>query len=95
LSGCPRPRGDGLGYDIEPFNRDATPLVIEIKTTGLGKHFPFYVSANEVRVSRDLGVEYHLYRVFDFARQPRLYQLAGALDQVCRLEAQSYVARVG
>jgi hypothetical protein len=49
-------------------------------TTGLGKHFPFYVSANELRV---------------FASAPRMYPLTGALDQVCRLEPQSFVARVG
>jgi len=88
-------RGDGFGYDVESFNRDGSTRVIEVKTTGLGKHFPFYVSANEVRVSRDRPADYHLYRVFDFARQPRLFQLAGALDQLCRLEPQSYVARVG
>ncbi len=30
---------------------DGSARVIEVKTTGLGKHFPFYVSANELRVS--------------------------------------------
>ncbi len=88
-------RGDGLGYDIESFNGDGSPRLIEVKTTGSGKHFPFYVTANEVRVSRDHAPRYHLYRVFDFARAPRLYQLNGALDDVCRLEASTFVARVG
>jgi hypothetical protein len=59
---------------------DGSARVIEVKTTGLGKHFTFYVSANELRV---------------FASAPRMYPLTGALDQVCRLEPQSFVARVG
>ncbi len=88
-------RGDGLGYDIESFNRDGSARVIEVKTTGLGKHFPFYVSANELRVSQQRPRDYHLYRVFNFASTPRMYPLTGALDQVCRLEPQSFVARVG
>jgi len=88
-------RGDGLGYDIESFNRDGSARVIEVKTTGLGKHFPFYVSANELRVSQQRPRDYHLYRVFNFASAPRMYPLTGALDQVCRLEPQSFVARVG
>jgi len=29
------------------------------------------------------------------ASAPRMYPLTGALDQVCRLEPQSFVARVG
>jgi len=69
--------------------------VIEVKTTGLGKHFPFYVSANELRVSQQRARDYHLYRVFNFASAPRMYPLNGALDQVCRLEPPSFVARVG
>lgn len=30
----------------------------------------------------------------NFASAPRMYPLTGALDQVCRLEQQSFVARV-
>ena len=88
-------RGDGLGYDIESFNQDGSPRLIEVKTTGLGKHFPFYVTANELRVSQERAPDYHLYRVFNFATSPRLYPLQGALDAACHLEPQSFVARVG
>ncbi len=34
-------------------------------------------------------------RVFNFASAPCMHPLTGALDQVCRLEPQSFVARVG
>jgi hypothetical protein len=76
-------RGDGLGYDIESFNRDGSARVIEE-----GR-------AIELRVSQRRSRDYHLYRVFNFASAPRMYPLTGALDQVCRLEPQSFVARVG
>jgi uncharacterized protein DUF3883 len=85
-------RGDGAGYDIASFNPDASPRLIEVKTTGLGKQFPFMLTANEVRVSeRPDG--YHLYRVFEFATAPRLYVLQGSLSERCRLEATQYRAR--
>ncbi len=51
----------------EPTTREQ---FIEVKTTGLGKHFPFYVSANEVRCSEDCPERFRLYRVFDFATEP-------------------------
>ncbi len=87
-------RGDGAGYDIASFNLDASPRLIEVKTTGLGKHFPFMVTANEVRVSERNAGEYALYRVFEFARDPRLYVLDGALSKTCRLEPTQFRARV-
>lgn len=42
-------RGDGLGYDIESFNRDGSARVIEE-----GR-------ANELRVSQQRPRDYHLY----------------------------------
>jgi hypothetical protein len=86
-------RGDGAGYDIASFNEDASPRLIEVKTTGLGKHFPFTVTANEVRVSERESGFYQLYRVFDFAVRPRLYQLPGDLRRSCNLEPTQYRAR--
>lgn len=86
-------RGDGAGYDIASFNSNASPRLIEVKTTGLGKQFPFMVTANEVRVSEREPEGYHLYRVFEFAKAPRLYVLRGSLSERCRLEATQYRAR--
>lgn len=48
--------------------------------------FSFYVTANEVRCSEDVSERYQLYRVFDFARRPRIYILLGSLRMSCRLE---------
>lgn len=88
-------RGDGAGYDIASFNADESPRLIEVKTTGLGKEFPFMVTANEVRVSERQHDRYHLYRVFDFAARARLYMLQGALSRLCDLEPTQYRARPG
>jgi hypothetical protein len=88
-------RGDGLGYDIASFNADESPRLIEVKTTGSPKEFPFYVTANEVRVSERHAASYHLYRVFRFAVAPRVFTLQGALSETCRLQATQYSARAG
>jgi hypothetical protein len=85
--------GDGLGYDIRSFEEaDDTERLLEVKATALGKFFPFYVTANEVRCSEDMAVRYHLYRVFDLSRSPRLYVLSGSLRESCRLEPTQYLA---
>ena len=86
-------RGDGAGYDIASFNADESPRLIEVKTTGAGKQFPFFVSANEVRVSGQKGDAYRLYRLFEFATRPRLYELTGPLELSCLLEPVSFRAR--
>jgi hypothetical protein len=87
--------GDGLGFDLLSFDEtDDSERFIEVKTTGLGKYFPFYVSENEVRCSEAEPGKYRLYRVFDFARAPRLYVLAGPLSAACRLTPVSYRATI-
>lgn len=79
--------GDGLGFDILSFDdADDTERMLEVKTTGLGKFFPFYVTGNEVRCSEDIPQQFHLFRVFDFGREPRLYILHGSLRELCRLD---------
>ena len=87
--------GDGLGFDLLSFDeKDESERFIEVKTTGLGKFFPFYVTDNEVRCSEAEPTKYHLYRVFDFSRSPRLYVLPGALSSVCQLTPVQYRATV-
>ncbi len=89
-----RERGDGAGYDISSFNTDESTRLIEVKTTGLAKEFPFMVTSNEVRTSEREADSFQLYRVFDFAKSPRMYVLKGSLRSTCRLEPTQYRARV-
>ena len=87
--------GDGLGFDVLSFDdQDESEKLIEVKTTGLGKFFPFYVTGNEVRCSEDMTERFHLYRVFDFGRTPRVYILTGSLMEKCRLEPTQYRATI-
>ncbi len=79
--------GDGLGFDILSFDVvDESDRMLEVKATGLGKFFPFYVSANEVRCSEDIPDQYHLFRVFNMGREPQIYILHGSLRVLCQLE---------
>ena len=87
-------RGDGAGYDIESFNVDGSTRLIEVKTTGLGKYFPFNVTVNEVRCSEACPDVFQLYRVFNFGPAARLYMLPGELSDSCNLDATQYRAFV-
>jgi len=87
--------GDGLGFDILSFDEtDESERMLEVKATGLGKFFPFYVTANELRCSADIPDQFQLFRVFDFGRSPRLYILHGSLSELCQLEPVLYKAAI-
>jgi hypothetical protein len=89
-------KGDGLGFDILSYDEtDESKRMLEVKTTGSGKFSTFYVTANEVRCSEDIPHQYHLFRVFDFGRTPRLYILHGSLKKLCQLEPILYRALIG
>ena len=87
-------QGDGAGFDILSFEKSGRERYVEVKTTKYGKETPFYVTRNEVEVSGDRGENYHLYRLFDFRRNPRLCSLQGALEHTCTLRPSVYVAEV-
>ncbi len=79
--------GDGLGFDILSFDETCdSERMLEVKATVLGKFFPFYVTANEVRCSDDIPDQYHLFRVFNMGREPQIYILHGSLKILCQLE---------
>jgi hypothetical protein len=88
-------RGDALGFDVLSFEISGEERFVEVKTTAYGSLTPFFVSKNEVAVSREANDSYHLYRAFDFRCQPRLFMKRGALDQSFRLEPSQFVAIIG
>ncbi|MEX2270708.1 MAG: DUF3883 domain-containing protein [Vicinamibacterales bacterium] len=90
-----RDEGDGLGYDISSFAASGEARLIEVKTTGLGKYFPFALTRNELDCSRRERERYQLYRFFDFGRSTGLYVLDGALDDVCILTPTMFRASAG
>lgn len=86
--------GDHLGYDIKSYNLDGTDRFIEAKTTRYGAATPFFVTANELAFSERCRDHYHLYRLFEFRRHPRLFTLSGFLGNTTKLTPQTYVARL-
>jgi len=64
-----------------------------VKTTAYGQDTPFFVSRNELAVSREHDTSYHLYRVFTFRKSPKLYLWQGALDRGFALDPETYKAR--
>lgn len=86
-------KGDGLGFDVLSFDLDGRERFIEVKTTSFGKQTPFYVSRGEVGFSQEKGEQFHLYRVFEFRRSPKVFDLMGAVGSNCLLDPVSYLAR--
>lgn len=86
-------KGDGLGYDVLSFETDGRERFIEVKTTAFGKDTPFFVSRNEVMFSGACAEQFHLYRLFEFRRRPRMFELRGRVQDRVRLDPVSYLAR--
>jgi Domain of unknown function (DUF3883) len=86
-------KGDGLGFDVLSFEVDGRERFIEVKTTAFGKETPFFISRNEVEFSGAFSNQFHLYRLFEFRRKPRMFDLAGDVQQRCHLDAVSFLAR--
>ena len=84
--------GDGLGYDVLSFETDGAERLIEVKTTTFGKSTPFFVSRGELALSRQAKDQFHLYRLFEFRKEPRMFDLPGQLDHNCVLDPFTYRA---
>lgn len=75
--------GDGAGFDILSRNPNGTDKYIEVKTTKLGKETPFFFSRNELRFSQNKRSDYHLYRLFNFNTNAKMFVKNGGLDTIC------------
>ena len=86
-------KGDGLGFDILSFDVDGAEKYIEVKTTAFGKEAPFYVTRNELSLSKEQPEHFYLYRLFEFRSKPKMFSMAGSLSEQCLLDPVSYLAR--
>ena len=84
--------GDGAGYDVLSFEEDGRERFIEVKTTAYAKETPFFISDGELSFANSHEMEFRLYRVFEFRRAPRLFELRGRPDGHCRLDPITYRA---
>lgn len=87
-------RGDAEGFDILSYEKSGMERLIEVKTTKYGPYTPFFVSRNEVQISKAHAKQYHLYRVYAFRSDPRLFALHGALSKTCELDPTTYIATI-
>ncbi len=88
-------KGDGLGYDVLSFDADGKERLIEVKTTAFGREVPFYITKAELGLSRAEPDHFHLYRLFEFRRKPRMFDLKGAVSDHCLLEPANFRATFG
>ena len=85
--------GDGAGFDILSFDKSGQERLLEVKTTVGGRTTPFYISRNELGLSRERPLEFRLIRLYDFAQDARAFELAPPLENFVSLEPQNYVAK--
>lgn len=85
--------GDHAGFDIHSYEFSGRDRFIEVKTTRYGKLTPFYISSGEVRFSEANAHAYHLYRLFEFRQNPKLFLLPGDVGRHVQLQAVSYRAQ--
>ena len=77
--------GDGAGFDILSKHLNGKDKYIEVKTTKLGKETPFYFSSNELDFSQEHADYYHLYRLFNFEDDAKMFIRNGGLDSICHI----------
>ncbi len=84
---------DGHGYDILSFDEYGNEKYIEVKSTTLGKNYPFDISRNEVETSQKLKDNFWIYRVYNLeSGSPKMYKIKGDVSEMCDLYPTSYRA---
>lgn len=84
--------GDGAGYDIASFEQDGRSRLIEVKTTNGWDRTPFHITRNELAVAEERRAEWCLFRLWNFSREPKAFELHPPLDAHVSLTATSYRA---
>lgn len=84
--------GDGAGYDILSFDPSGMERLIEVKTTTGGQFTPFFLSENERSLAQERSDAFRLRRLYDFAQQPRAFDLIPPLEGKILLQPVSYRA---
>ncbi len=84
--------GDGAGYDIASFAADGRPRLIEVKTTNGWERTPFHITRNELAVAEERRSEWCLFRLWNFSREPKAFELYPPLDAHVSLTATTFQA---
>lgn len=84
--------GDGFGFDIASFEPDGRDRLIEVKTTNGWERTPFHITRNEMAVAEARREDWHLTRLWNFARQPSAFALRPPLNANVELTPTSFLA---
>ena len=63
-----------------------------MKTTNGWERTPFHISRNELEVANERRESWHLFRLYDFARAPKAFELRPPIDAHVELTATSFQA---
>ncbi len=85
--------GDGAGYDIASFTPDGQARLIEVKTTNGWERTPFHITHNELAVADERRSEWCLFRLWNFSREAKAFELYPPLSAHVSLMATSFQAR--
>ncbi len=66
--------------------------LIEVKTTNGWERSPFHISRNELEVADDCREHWHLVRLWNFARDPRAFEIRPPLGAHVTLTATNFQA---
>lgn len=84
--------GDGAGFDIESFEANGEIKLIEVKTTNGWERIPFHISRNELAVAEANRDCWHLYRIWNFVREPTAFTIRPPLEAHVALTPTSFLA---
>ncbi len=84
--------GDGAGYDIASFTCEGRERLIEVKTTNGWERTPFHISRNELEVANERLGDWCLFRLYEFCRTPKAFELRPPLDAHVSLTATNFQA---
>ncbi|MCA8926490.1 MAG: DUF3883 domain-containing protein [Alphaproteobacteria bacterium] len=84
--------GDGAGYDIASFEPNGRLRLIEVKTTNGWERTPFCITRNELAVAEERQTEWCLFRLWNFAREPKAFELTPPLNAHVSLTATTFQA---
>jgi hypothetical protein len=83
---------DAAGYDIRSFDPEGSVRLLEVKTTNGIQTTPFYLTRNELSFSKERPTEFRICRLYDFSKNPRMFELAPPIDKAVRLEPYTFTA---
>lgn len=84
--------GDGAGFDISSFEPDGRERLIEVKTTNGWERTPFHITRNELAVADRRRDDWHLIRLWNFAREAKAFSIRPPLDVHIALTPTTFLA---